>query len=385
MKKTIKFGSLILLAVGLVLLYQYRHYIPWNYNAKPAADQPLLRIPFPAGTVVMCNQGNKSPAGRTHSSGNCLHALDFSLVPYDSDIVAAADGTVRLILDQVKPLQVNPGAGFGNQVRIEHENGYFTLYAHLDLVSVKVGDEVKAGQKIGTMGTTGNAGYPHLHFSLHQGNIGLDNPPLTVPIRAMVAADLSRDQVIREIPGDAFHSTHLAWQEDNHFYGSENSSGSTPRTGTAYAALTNQFAQSRKQFEAMLSLLDVGKIVNQVRELGARKVIDRLRQRAELIDGDDAPTWYYIGWNHMNELRELDQAVEAFEKVRQLDAAGKNTATWTMPWTLVRLGQIASQQGNVARARQCFEKVMDYPDKHGEGFHAKAQEGLAALGSGQNP
>ena len=108
MKRTIKIGSLILLAVGLVLLYQYRHYIPWNYNAKPAADQPLLRIPFPAGTVVMCNQGNKSPAGRTHSSGNCLHALDFSLVPYDSDIVAAATGTVRYVLDQVKPVEAVP-------------------------------------------------------------------------------------------------------------------------------------------------------------------------------------------------------------------------------------------------------------------------------------
>ena len=56
--------------------------------------------------------------------------------------------------------------GYGNCVIIDHGNGLKTLYAHLDSISVKVGDKLSAGDEVGKIGNTGASQGAHLHFEV---------------------------------------------------------------------------------------------------------------------------------------------------------------------------------------------------------------------------
>ena len=76
-------------------------------------------------------------------------------------VLAAADGVVRM---------AGSHKSYGNYLRILHADGDETLYAHMQYLFVKAGECVTAGQILGTVGETGNATGPHLHFEiLHRG------------------------------------------------------------------------------------------------------------------------------------------------------------------------------------------------------------------------
>jgi murein DD-endopeptidase MepM/ murein hydrolase activator NlpD len=57
---------------------------------------------------------------------------------------------------------------YGKTVIVVHPQGYETLYAHLDKITVKRGQTIKQGERIGTIGNTGRSTGPHLHFEVHQ-------------------------------------------------------------------------------------------------------------------------------------------------------------------------------------------------------------------------
>ncbi len=81
-----------------------------------------------------------------------------------SPVFAAADGVVSDVrLDgNVDPLR----KPYGNQVRIQHDGGFTTVYAHLAQPLVSIGQTVHGGQEIGLADTTGRATGPHLHLTL---------------------------------------------------------------------------------------------------------------------------------------------------------------------------------------------------------------------------
>jgi hypothetical protein len=57
--------------------------------------------------------------------------------------------------------------GYGNCVKISHGYGYETLYGHMSRITVRQGEKIKKGQKIGEVGDTGASTAPHLHYEVH--------------------------------------------------------------------------------------------------------------------------------------------------------------------------------------------------------------------------
>jgi murein DD-endopeptidase MepM/ murein hydrolase activator NlpD len=94
-----------------------------------------------------------------------FHAgVDFIAAP-GSPIFAAAGGVVATS---------DWHNEYGNMVDIDHDNGLTTRYAHLASKTVKAGDIVLKGQTIGTLGQTGRATGPHLHFEVRENSVPLN-------------------------------------------------------------------------------------------------------------------------------------------------------------------------------------------------------------------
>lgn len=83
--------------------------------------------------------------------------------PEGTPILASADGTVT-----VANAIDSWGGGYGYHIKINHNNTFDTLYAHCSSICVTVGQEVKQGEVIGYVGTTGNSTGNHLHFEVWQ-------------------------------------------------------------------------------------------------------------------------------------------------------------------------------------------------------------------------
>ena len=89
-----------------------------------------------------------------------MHAgLDFT-ASTGTSVLATGNGVVEIVESKMW--------GYGNSVVINHGYGYKTRYAHLNAFNVKKGQEVKRGQIIGYVGSTGKSTAPHLHYEVEK-------------------------------------------------------------------------------------------------------------------------------------------------------------------------------------------------------------------------
>lgn len=104
---------------------------------------------------VTCAYGVKGPQWQS----GWHQGVDFG-GPIGEDVFAVANGVVVGVGIW--------GSAFGKDaVVIKHKfrvRSYYCVYAHMGVHSVKVGDKVKIGQKVGEIGVEGNSGGPHVHF-----------------------------------------------------------------------------------------------------------------------------------------------------------------------------------------------------------------------------
>jgi murein DD-endopeptidase MepM/ murein hydrolase activator NlpD len=86
-------------------------------------------------------------------------------VPVGAPVLAVADGTVVLAQDLFYP---------GNAVFIDHGDGLISMYFHLSDIDVEAGQEVRKGDRLGKVGTTGRSTGPHLFFGVRWHNARID-------------------------------------------------------------------------------------------------------------------------------------------------------------------------------------------------------------------
>ena len=88
--------------------------------------------------------------------------------PEGTPILAAADGIVTVANS------TNPRHSYGYYVKLQHEDGFETLYAHCSALCVRIGQEVRQGEVIGFVGSTGDSTGNHLHFEVWEEGVRVD-------------------------------------------------------------------------------------------------------------------------------------------------------------------------------------------------------------------
>ena len=96
-----------------------------------------------------------------------FHAGDDLAAPVGTRIGSLSSGTV---------IFAGQESGYGNKVEVRHWDGTVSWYAHMSSISVKVGDDVRPGDKLGEVGNTGHSTGPHLHLEIHPNGGPAVNP-----------------------------------------------------------------------------------------------------------------------------------------------------------------------------------------------------------------
>ena len=121
--------------------------------------------PVTTSRKISSPQGNRVSPGNGIGSSN-HKGVDICNVSYSSKIYATKSGKV-LIASMPYSDKDGGKSGYGNYVVIDHSGGMSTLYAHMSIVKVSVGQYVSQGDVIGVTGNTGASTGPHLHYEVH--------------------------------------------------------------------------------------------------------------------------------------------------------------------------------------------------------------------------
>jgi murein DD-endopeptidase MepM/ murein hydrolase activator NlpD len=165
-------------------IYTAVRYTDKNGNTSYySADGSSLRKAFIRTPVDFARISSRFSNGRKHPILNKIRAhkgVDYA-APRGTPIKAAGDGRVTL---------AGRKGGYGNTIVIKHGQRYQTLYAHMQgfAKGIRAGSNVKQGQIIGYIGTTGLSTGPHLHYEFQANGVHVDplsqKLPISDPIHA---------------------------------------------------------------------------------------------------------------------------------------------------------------------------------------------------------
>lgn len=155
-------------------------YIPGRPGAEHMPAQPY-RLPFALATGYRVSQA--FPSSITHTDPSSIYAVDFAM-PIGTGVYAARDGLVIQIADEYYAAGLDPDTDLAraNIVRVLHDDGTMSLYAHLNWNSIRVrpGQRIARGEYIADSGNTGFSTGPHLHFVVQRNAGGvIESVPVT--------------------------------------------------------------------------------------------------------------------------------------------------------------------------------------------------------------
>ena len=151
-------GASILLSGGTAVAGLVTGFPPGPGDFVKPVDRSSISQPFGCTVFAFEPVDPHCPGGHWHSG---------------IDLAAARGTAVRATLSGVASVIAAP-YGYGLHVVVDHGNGLTSLYAHLDSVAVASGSWVDGGQVIGSVGASGNATGPHLHFEVRRDGVAED-------------------------------------------------------------------------------------------------------------------------------------------------------------------------------------------------------------------
>ena len=126
---------------------------PGSLSRSSSGDEGLDGQP---NSWPLAERGAVTQRRRVEDGGEVHPGLDIA-IPTGSYIRAAGAGRV---------VEVGEDPTYGKYVRIDHGNGYVTLYGHASDTLVELGEEVRKNEVIALSGSTGESTGPHLHFEI---------------------------------------------------------------------------------------------------------------------------------------------------------------------------------------------------------------------------
>ncbi len=201
--------------------------VPAEASAPLKLDMPIRCTPGETCWIVNYVDDDPTPGRLDYRCGWLSYdrhkGTDFAIRDLEAmragvDVLAVAPGTVVGTRDGMRDVNVGKiggtkalkGRDCGNGVRIRHAGGWSTQYCHMrsGSVTVRTGDRVTTGQRLGFVGMSGRAEFPHVHVTVRQGKKVVDPFVGTAPRKTCAIGEkpLWKPGVLEKL---AYRSVHL--------------------------------------------------------------------------------------------------------------------------------------------------------------------------------
>lgn len=155
-----------------------RQFVTWSAPRITREDPGVAKVIGSGSCGAITDGAIGTGAFMWPSANNYLSGYDYSPATNHHAIdIAGKEGEPMWASDNGVVVYAGlNNFGYGNIVVIDHGNGWQTLYAHINIISVICGQSVFQGSVIGSIGETGKASGPHIHFEMMHDDYGKVNP-----------------------------------------------------------------------------------------------------------------------------------------------------------------------------------------------------------------